>query len=85
MKRISQAAVLAFAAGAAVVGAAGGAVASDGGHGGFDGLVAKSVGGLFSNVEQEQTTTLFNVCGNPIHGFALGSFIASETTCVNKN
>jgi hypothetical protein len=85
MKRISQAAVLAFAAGAAVVGAAGGAVANDGGHGGFDGLVAKAVSGAASTIAQAPITTLSNVCGTPVHGAPISSFFVEETTCVNKN
>jgi hypothetical protein len=84
MKRISQAAVLAFAAGAAVVGAAGGAVASDGGHG-SDGVKANAISGLASIITQVPVTTLANVCGNPVSLTPIASFFAQEATCVNKN
>jgi hypothetical protein len=65
---ISRAAVLTAAAGAAVLGTAGGAMAHDGGHGASaKGIAAGSPGVLSGNLIQVPIDVPINVCGNSIN------------------
>ncbi|WP_405730837.1 chaplin [Streptomyces sp. NBC_01537] len=84
MKRLSKAAVLTVAAGAAVLGTAGGAVAHDGhGHGSSaDAIAAGSPGVVSGNVIQVPIHVPINLCGNTVNGLALLN-PAIGNTCVN--
>ncbi|WP_405730841.1 chaplin [Streptomyces sp. NBC_01537] len=68
MKRLTQAVALTVAAGAAVLGTAGGAMAHDG-HSGGASAEAKAVGSpgvLSGNVIQVPVDVPINICGNSI-------------------
>jgi hypothetical protein len=84
VKRLSKAAVLTVAAGAAVLGTAGGAVAHDGhGHGSSaDAVAAGSPGVVSGNVIQVPLDIPVNVCGNSVNIIALLN-PAIGNTCVN--
>ncbi|MEU4094154.1 chaplin [Streptomyces sp. NPDC026673] len=91
MKRLSKAAVLTVAAGVAVVGSAGGALASDGGKGrhydrggaSAEAAAIGSPGVLSGNVIQLPINIPVNVCGN---GLNIGALLNSTAgnVCVNS-
>jgi hypothetical protein len=83
VKRLSKAAVLTVAAGAAVLGTAGGAVAHDGGHGASaEAIAAGSPGVASGNVIQVPIHVPVNFCGNSLNFTALAN-PAIGNTCVN--
>ncbi|MEU1536952.1 chaplin [Actinacidiphila glaucinigra] len=90
MKRLSKAAVLTVAAGVAVMGSAGGALASDGGkdrhydRGGAsaEGAAIGSPGVLSGNVIQLPVNIPVNICGNGINAGALLNFTTGNA-CFN--
>jgi hypothetical protein len=85
VKRLSKAAVLTVAAGAAVLGTAGGAVAHDGDHGhgsSADAVAVGSPGVASGNVIQVPLDIPVNVCGNSLNFFAALN-PAIGNTCVN--
>jgi hypothetical protein len=83
VNRILQAAALTVAAGAALLAAAGGAVAHDG-HDGHDGASAKATGFLSGNVIQIPVTTKINVCGNTLTPLGGVGKTTSHVICVNR-
>ncbi|WP_329318381.1 chaplin [Streptomyces sp. NBC_01262] len=89
MKRLTQALALTVAAGAAVLGTAGGAMAHDGhdGHRGGASADAKAVGSpgvLSGNVIQVPVDVPINVCGNSIGLIHLLN-PATGNVCVNSS
>ncbi|MFE2427336.1 chaplin [Streptomyces sp. NPDC059373] len=84
MKRLSKAAVLTVAAGAAILGTAGGAVAHDG-HSGAS-AEAKAIGSpgvLSGNVIQVPVNVPINVCGNSIDLILAIANPAIGNVCIN--
>jgi hypothetical protein len=89
VKRLTQAVALTVAAGAAVLGTAGGAMAHDGhdGHRGGASAEAKAIGSpgvLSGNVVQVPVDVPINVCGNSVNFFAFLN-PAIGNTCVNSS
>ncbi|MGW3246873.1 chaplin [Streptomyces sp. NPDC001070] len=90
MKRLSKAAVLTVAAGVAVVGSAGGALASDGGKGhhydrggaSAEGAAIGSPGFHSGNVTQLPFNHPINICGNSHNWGGLLNFTAGNA-CIN--
>ncbi|MDX3237168.1 chaplin [Streptomyces sp. ME03-5709C] len=92
MKRLSKAAVLTVAAGVAVMGSAGGALASDGGNdrnydrGGAsaEGAAVGSPGVLSGNVIQVPVNIPVNLCGNSINTVAPSLLnFTTGNACIN--
>ncbi|WP_431947218.1 chaplin [Actinacidiphila sp. bgisy167] len=90
MKRLSKAAVLTVAAGVAVMGSAGGALASDGGkdfdRGGAsaEGAAVGSPGVLSGNVIQVPVNVPINLCGNSINTLAPSLLnFTTGNACIN--
>jgi hypothetical protein len=85
VKRLSKAAVLTVAAGAAILGTAGGAVAHDGGHSGAS-AEAKAIGSpgvLSGNVIQVPIHVPVNVCGNGINVLLAIANPTIGNVCIN--
>ncbi|MDX3095760.1 chaplin [Streptomyces sp. ME19-03-3] len=92
MKRLSKAAVLTLAAGVAVMGSAGGALASDGGkdrnydRGGAsaEGAAVGSPGVHSGNVIQAPVNTPLNHCGNTTNAAPLSLLnFTTGNACIN--
>ena len=91
MKRLSKAAVLTLAAGVAVMGSAGGALASDGGkdrnydRGGAsaEGAAVGSPGVHSGNVIQAPVNTPLNHCGNSVNVLPSLLNFTTGNACIN--
>lgn len=89
MKRLSKAAVLTVAAGVAVMGSAGGALASDGndfdrGGASAEGAAIGSPGVLSGNVLQAPINIPVNLCGNSINTVAPSLLnFTTGNACIN--
>jgi hypothetical protein len=83
VNRISRAAVLTVAAGSAVLGTAGGAMAHDGRHGASaEAIAAGSPGVVSGNVIQVPIHIPINLCGNTINAGGLLN-PAIGNVCIN--
>jgi hypothetical protein len=83
MKRIAKAAMLTAAAGAAVIGTAGGAFAHDANGASADAVAEQSPGVASGNVIQVPVHVPINACGNTVDVIGLLN-PTSGSTCVNS-
>jgi hypothetical protein len=83
VKRLTQAAALTFAAGVAVLGTAGGAMAHNGGGASAEGKAVGSPGVLSGNVIQVPLDIPINACGNSVNILIALANPAIGNTCVN--
>jgi hypothetical protein len=85
VKRLTQAAALTFAAGVAVLGTAGGAMAHNGGGASAEAAAIGSPGVLSGNVIQVPLDIPINACGNSVNIILAIANPAIGNTCVNSN